>query len=40
VLGTLLTIAEHLEQGQFDAAFRQGRTLGVEFAGKIPSLAL
>jgi c-di-GMP-related signal transduction protein len=40
VLGTLLSIAEHLEQGQFDAAFRQGRTLGIEFAGKIPSLAL
>jgi EAL and modified HD-GYP domain-containing signal transduction protein len=40
VLGALLSIAEHLEQGRFDAAFKQGSTLGTEFAAKLPALAL
>ncbi len=31
VLGTLLTVPS-IRQGQFDAAFRQGRTLGAGFA--------
>jgi c-di-GMP-related signal transduction protein len=40
VLGTLLSIAERLEQGEFDTAFRQGTALGTEFAARLPSLVM
>ncbi|MEW6341277.1 MAG: EAL domain-containing protein [Paraburkholderia sp.] len=40
VLGTLLAIAEHLEQGRFDASLKQAGALGAEFAAKLPGLVL
>ena len=39
-LGTLLSIAEYLEEGRFDAALEQARASDSGFAKKLPSLAL
>jgi EAL and modified HD-GYP domain-containing signal transduction protein len=38
-LGTLLSIAEHLEEGRFETAFQQGCSLDRGFALKLPGLA-